>query len=199
MSAADQLRALLDDLYAAFSSGDPTAWTAHLADDVIGIGSDPDEWWEGRSVFAQVVTAQMHEISSALTIGVAWRLLHWPRAARARTTRVPAPRQLRAEPRVRLHVGSMHQAFPDGVVLDEGLGRRPAPRSTTGLLPLVGRHRSAGVAASGVVSGTHSYSWRTTRRRGTAIEVGLQGALHCLFSRFPATPVSPGRACRSRR
>ena len=73
MSAADQLRALLDDLYAAFSSGDPTAWTAHLADDVIGIGSDPDEWWEGRSVFAQVVTAQMQEISSAggrLTAGV---------------------------------------------------------------------------------------------------------------------------------
>jgi hypothetical protein len=50
-----------------------TAWTAHLADDVIGIGSDPDEWWEGRSVFAQVVTAQMQEISSAggrLTAGM---------------------------------------------------------------------------------------------------------------------------------
>jgi ketosteroid isomerase-like protein len=65
MSAADQLRALLYDLYAAFSSGDPTPWTSHMADDVIGIGSDPDEWWEGRHVFADVVTAQVQEMSSA--------------------------------------------------------------------------------------------------------------------------------------
>ena len=65
MSAADQLRKLLPDLYAAFSSGDATAWTEHLADDVVGIGSDPDEWWEGRDVLAQVADAQMREISGA--------------------------------------------------------------------------------------------------------------------------------------
>jgi ketosteroid isomerase-like protein len=65
MSTADQLRELLNDLYAAFSTGDARPWTEHAAEDVLGIGSDEDEWWQGRSVFTQVVAAQMQEISSS--------------------------------------------------------------------------------------------------------------------------------------
>jgi hypothetical protein len=36
-----------------------------VSDDVIGIGSDPDEWWDGRNVFTKVVTTQLQEMSSA--------------------------------------------------------------------------------------------------------------------------------------
>jgi ketosteroid isomerase-like protein len=65
MATADEMRALLHRLYDSFASGDSSVWTDHLADDVIGIGSDPDEWWEGRSLFGPVVAAQVREMSEA--------------------------------------------------------------------------------------------------------------------------------------
>jgi ketosteroid isomerase-like protein len=65
MSTSEQLHELLTDLYAAFGSGDSGAWTSHLADDALGIGSDSDEWWEGGGVLAKVTTTQMAEMSSA--------------------------------------------------------------------------------------------------------------------------------------
>ena len=65
MATADDMRALVDQLYQSFASGDPTVWTSRAADDVIGIGTDPDEWWEGRSAIAAIVTAQLKETSEA--------------------------------------------------------------------------------------------------------------------------------------
>ena len=65
MATADDMRALVDQLYQSFASGDPTVWTSRAADDVIGIGTDPDEWWEGRSAIAGIVTAQLREMSEA--------------------------------------------------------------------------------------------------------------------------------------
>ena len=65
MGTGDQLKELPNDLYAAFSTGDARPFTEHAAEDVLGIGSDEDEWWQGRSVFTKVVTAQMQEISSS--------------------------------------------------------------------------------------------------------------------------------------
>src|SRR5918912_2921025 len=65
MSATDEMRDLLDQLYASFGSGSPTVWESDVADDVIGIGSDRDEWWEGRTVFMEVVTRQLDEMSRA--------------------------------------------------------------------------------------------------------------------------------------
>ena len=62
MSATDDMRELLDRMYDSFASGDPTVWTDNVADDVLGIGAD--EWWEGRSMIANVVTAQVEEMSS---------------------------------------------------------------------------------------------------------------------------------------
>ena len=62
MSATDDMRELLDRMYDSFASGDPTVWTDNVADDVLGIGTD--EWWEGRSMIANVVTAQVEEMSS---------------------------------------------------------------------------------------------------------------------------------------
>jgi SnoaL-like protein len=65
MNAADEMRELLDRLYDSFGSGDPTVWTSHIADDVIGIGTDPDEWWDGRNEFMKVVSVQLQEMSNA--------------------------------------------------------------------------------------------------------------------------------------
>jgi ketosteroid isomerase-like protein len=65
VTAGQELRTLLAELYAAFGSGDAAAWTEHAAEDIVGIGSDADEWWQGRDTFTQVVTAQMREISGS--------------------------------------------------------------------------------------------------------------------------------------
>ncbi|MGY1680920.1 nuclear transport factor 2 family protein [Geodermatophilus sp. SYSU D01176] len=67
MTVVDEMRALVYQLYGTFASGDPTVWTSRSADDVIGIGSDPDEWWEGRSAITSTVTAQVRETS---TVGI---------------------------------------------------------------------------------------------------------------------------------
>jgi hypothetical protein len=65
VSATDDMRELLGRMYDSFASGDPTVWTDNVADDVVGIGTDADEWWEGRSVVAKVVTTQVQEMSRA--------------------------------------------------------------------------------------------------------------------------------------
>jgi hypothetical protein len=67
ISASEEMRALLDRMYASFATGDPTVWTSQVADDVIGIGTDPDEWWEGKALVAKVAAAQLKEMSNAGT------------------------------------------------------------------------------------------------------------------------------------
>jgi len=65
MAAIDDMRALMYQLYDTFASGDPSVWTSRTADDAIGIGSDPNEWWEGRSAITSIVAAQVRETSEA--------------------------------------------------------------------------------------------------------------------------------------
>lgn len=65
MGTIESMRRLLDRMYDSFTSGDPTVWTSAVADDVIGIGTDADEWWEGRNVIAKVVGSQVEEMSRA--------------------------------------------------------------------------------------------------------------------------------------
>jgi hypothetical protein len=65
MATTDDMRDLLNRMYGSFASGDPTVWTENVADDVVGVGTDADEWWEGRSLIAKVVGTQVQEMSSA--------------------------------------------------------------------------------------------------------------------------------------
>jgi hypothetical protein len=65
MSTTDDMRELLSRMYDSFAAGHPTVWTDDVADDVIGIGTDSDEWWEGRSVVSKVAGTQVREMSSA--------------------------------------------------------------------------------------------------------------------------------------
>jgi ketosteroid isomerase-like protein len=65
VSVEEQLRSLLTDLYDAFGTGDPAAWLDHLTDDVLAVGTDPDEWWEGRDAVAKVGRAQVEQLARA--------------------------------------------------------------------------------------------------------------------------------------
>jgi hypothetical protein len=65
MDDADTMATLLNELYAAIASGDPTVWVSSLATDVVLIGTDPAEWWQGKEAVTEVVKAQVGEMSSA--------------------------------------------------------------------------------------------------------------------------------------
>jgi hypothetical protein len=57
--------ALLERLYASFGTGDPSGWIDSLAPDVLLIGTDPGEWWQGRDAVIQVIRTQLNEMGSA--------------------------------------------------------------------------------------------------------------------------------------
>jgi ketosteroid isomerase-like protein len=42
--------ALLATLYDSYETGDTSGWAQHLAPDVLCIGTDEAEWWQGREV-----------------------------------------------------------------------------------------------------------------------------------------------------
>lgn len=65
MTATDETKALLRRVYESFNTGDPSVWTDSLSKDVVGIGSDPDEWWEGSDVVARVGEQQTKQMSEA--------------------------------------------------------------------------------------------------------------------------------------
>lgn len=64
MALIDDMRVLLDRMYGSFASGDAAVWTS-VAADAIGIGTDADEWWEGREAIARIAGTQVKEMSTA--------------------------------------------------------------------------------------------------------------------------------------
>jgi ketosteroid isomerase-like protein len=64
MTASD-VRDLLDGMYASFHTGETAAWTDHMAEDVVAIGTDPGEWWDSRTALGPAMTAQLREMSAA--------------------------------------------------------------------------------------------------------------------------------------
>jgi SnoaL-like domain len=65
MGTTESMRQLLDRMYDSFATGDQTVWTAEVADDVIGFGTDADEWWEGRDAVARIAGSQVKQMSGA--------------------------------------------------------------------------------------------------------------------------------------
>ncbi len=67
MGVAPEVDKTLGDFVSEFNSGDSTAIAALFAstDDVLGIGTDPKEWWRGRATLMRVLEAQMKEMSGA--------------------------------------------------------------------------------------------------------------------------------------
>jgi hypothetical protein len=64
MALIDDMRVLLDRMYNSFASGDAAVWTS-VAADAIGIGTDADEWWEGREAIVRIAGTQVKEMSNA--------------------------------------------------------------------------------------------------------------------------------------
>lgn len=64
MSHSD-VTSLLSAFYASFASGSTSDWEDHLADDVLCVGTDEQEWLEGRDPTLSVLRAQVAEMSAA--------------------------------------------------------------------------------------------------------------------------------------
>jgi hypothetical protein len=65
MSHHDDITGLLDDFYASFGSGKTTDWEDHIADDAVCIGTDEEEWLEGKDAILPLIRTQMTEMSAA--------------------------------------------------------------------------------------------------------------------------------------
>jgi ketosteroid isomerase-like protein len=65
MSTTDDMRALLDSIYASIGSGDASEYLANLGEDVVCIGTDEAEYWVGREGLAPIVEKQLAEMSGA--------------------------------------------------------------------------------------------------------------------------------------
>ena len=61
----DAVLALLATLYDSYASGDTSRWAEYLAPDVLCIGTDEAEWWQGRDAISSVARAQSAEMSEA--------------------------------------------------------------------------------------------------------------------------------------
>lgn len=68
MATANDVADTVSRLIDAFNSRDTRAVDALIADSgrVLGIGSDPDEWWVGRDRLVSVMKSQLEEMGGAL-------------------------------------------------------------------------------------------------------------------------------------
>ena len=65
MSHHHDITGLLNDFYASFSSGKTSEWEDHVAEDAICIGTDENEWVEGKDAILALIRAQVAEMSAA--------------------------------------------------------------------------------------------------------------------------------------
>lgn len=65
MDLASEMRQLLAKLYAAFDTGDTADWEKGLAPEVLVIGTDEAEWWQGKDRVLTVLRAQTSEMHGA--------------------------------------------------------------------------------------------------------------------------------------
>jgi ketosteroid isomerase-like protein len=61
----DDIKTLMTTIYASIASGDSSGWADSLADDIMMIGTDEAEWWQGRDAVLPVLEAQLSEMSAA--------------------------------------------------------------------------------------------------------------------------------------
>jgi hypothetical protein len=64
MTAAD-MTCLLNTFYSSIATGDTSAFAELLAPDVLVIGTDEAEWWQGKNDAMKVIQAQVSEMHVA--------------------------------------------------------------------------------------------------------------------------------------
>jgi hypothetical protein len=62
---ASKMGDLLDNLYAAFETGETENWEHGLAPDAVVIGTDDVEWWQGGDDVLPILRAQVAEMHEA--------------------------------------------------------------------------------------------------------------------------------------
>jgi ketosteroid isomerase-like protein len=67
MERSAEIKELILRFYDAFSSGDTDgiARMTSQADGTLGIGTDPNEWWDGYSTLSRITQTQLQEMRSA--------------------------------------------------------------------------------------------------------------------------------------
>jgi ketosteroid isomerase-like protein len=65
MNDVADMAELLSALYASLSTGDASAWEESFASDVLVIGTDDAEWWQGKGDALRVIDAQITELHDA--------------------------------------------------------------------------------------------------------------------------------------
>lgn len=67
MDDSATLRAFVTELYARMNDSDAAAFHRLIAssDDVLGIGTDPNEWWDGTAALRDAFTTQTREMREA--------------------------------------------------------------------------------------------------------------------------------------
>lgn len=65
MNAAADMAELLSALYASLSTGDASVWEDSFASDVLVIGTDDAEWWQGKDAALRAIDAQVTELHDA--------------------------------------------------------------------------------------------------------------------------------------
>src|SRR3954454_13697119 len=65
MSHHGDIASLLAEFYASFSSGETSSWEDHIAEDAVCIGTDENEWLDGKEVILPLFRAQLAEMSAA--------------------------------------------------------------------------------------------------------------------------------------
>ena len=67
MTVTTEAQRALEAFVSAFNSGDAKAMAALFAPsgEVLGIGTDPKEWWLGRDTLMPILEAQLREMSGA--------------------------------------------------------------------------------------------------------------------------------------
>ena len=65
MSQQDDIASLLTAFYASIGSGETADWEDNIADDAVCIGTDMDEWLEGKDAILSLLRTQISEMSAA--------------------------------------------------------------------------------------------------------------------------------------
>jgi hypothetical protein len=68
MERSDELVQLMHELYDGMRSGDVSAFEAATVDEVLVIGSDPQEWWDGRDAVVAAFRAQTEAMGGGFPV-----------------------------------------------------------------------------------------------------------------------------------
>ena len=68
MERSEELVGVMEDLYEAMRSGDVSNFESAAADDLLVIGTDPQEWWSGRDTVLAAFRAQAEAMGGGFPV-----------------------------------------------------------------------------------------------------------------------------------